>query len=200
VSLIGLSVPVFWLGLLAIIVGTLWLGRFPSAGRLSESLDFSYNGFLLLPSLFAGRWDVLKDALLHLTLPAVTLATIPGALIARVTRSAVVDALEKDFIRTARAKGASESRVLFGHALRAAAVPIATMTGVEFAYLLGGAVLTETVFSWPGVGRYITDSILTRDYPAVQGSLLCLVTMVMLFNLLADALHAWLDPRAKTAS
>jgi ABC-type dipeptide/oligopeptide/nickel transport system permease component len=195
VSLVGLSVPVFWLGLLAILAGTYWLGWFPSMGRLSDLINFPGGGFLLVPSLAAGRWDAFVDATRHLVLPALTLATIPGALIARVTRAAVVQAMEQDFIRTARAKGASEKRVLFRHALRAAAVPVVTMTGVEFAYLLGGAVLTETVFSWPGVGLYITNAILTRDYPAVQGALLCLVTMVMVFNLVVDALHAWLDPR-----
>lgn len=197
VSLIGLSVPVFFLGILAKIVGTIWLGWFRSGGRLDEMIDFDYSGFLIVPAMLAGRWDVLKDALMHLVLPAMTLATIPGALIARVTRTAMVETLEKDFIRTARAKGASEWRVMFRHALRAAAVPIATMAGVNFAYLLGGAVLTETVFAWRGVGRYVTEAILARDYPAVQGSLLCLVALVMAFNLFADALHTWLDPRVR---
>jgi peptide/nickel transport system permease protein len=197
VSLIGLSVPVFFLGILAKIVGTLWLGWFQSGGRLDEMIDFDYRGFLIVPAMLAGRWDVLKDALMHLALPAMTLATIPGALIARVTRTAMVQTLEKEFIRTARAKGASEWRVMFRHALRAAAVPIVTMAGVNFAYLLGGAVLTETVFSLPGVGRYVTEAILARDYPAVQGSLLCLVALVMAFNLFADAMHAWLDPRVR---
>jgi len=168
VSLVGLSVPVFWLGLLAMLLFSLKLGWFPAGER--------------------GGLD-------HLVLPALVLATIPAAFVARVTRTAVLETLGADFIRTARAKGATERAVLYRHALRAALVPIVTMIGVEFAYLLGGAVLTETVFAWPGIGRYIATAVLTRDYPAVQGALLVLVAMVMVVNFAVDVAHHYLDPK-----
>jgi len=168
VSLVGLSVPVFWLGLLAMLFFSLQLGWLPAGRR--------------------DGWD-------HLVLPACVLATIPAAFVARVTRSAVVETLGKDFIRTARAKGASERVVLYRHALRAALVPVVTMLGVEFAYLLGGAVLTETVFAWPGIGRYIATAVLARDYPAIQGALLVLVAMVMMVNFVVDVVHHALEPK-----
>jgi len=126
------------------------------------------------------------------------LAMIPGSFIVRVTRAAVLDTLRQDFIRTARAKGASERVVLYRHALGAALVPVVTMIGVEFAYLLGGAVLTETVFAWPGIGRYVATAVLARDYPAIQGALLVLVAMVMAVNFLVDVAHHALDPKLRT--
>ena len=180
IGLIGLSVPVFWLGLLAILFFSLELGWFPAGDRMS-----------------IGGPAGLLDQLHHLVLPAVVLATIPGAFIVRVTRAAVLDTLGQDFIRTARAKGATERTVLYRHALRAALVPIVTMVGVEFAYLLGGAVLTETVFAWPGIGRYVATAVLARDYPAIQGALLVLVTLVMAVNFLVDLAHHALEPRLR---
>ena len=170
VSLVGLSVPVFWLGLLAMLLFSLKLGWLPAGER--------------------GGLD-------HLVLPALVLATIPAAFIARVTRAAVLETLGADFIRTARAKGATERVVFYRHALRAALVPIVTMIGVEFAYLLGGAVLTETVFSWPGIGRYVATAVLARDYPAIQGALLVLVAMVMTVNFAVDVAHHTLDPKLR---
>lgn len=170
-SLVGLSVPVFWLGLLAMLLFSLQLGWLPAAER--------------------GDWR-------HLVMPACVLATIPAAFVARVTRAAVLDTLGKDFIRTARAKGATERAVLYRHALRAALVPVVTMIGVEFAYLLGGAVLTETVFAWPGIGRYVATAVLARDYPAIQGALLVLVAMVMVMNFAVDILHHALEPKLRT--
>ncbi len=171
VSLLGLSVPVFWLGLLAMLLFSLQLGWLPAGER--------------------GDWR-------NLVMPACVLATIPAAFVARVTRAAVLDTLGQDFIRTARAKGASERAVLYRHALRAALVPVVTMIGVEFAYLLGGAVLTETVFAWPGIGRYVATAVLARDYPAIQGSLLVLVAMVMVMNFAVDLLHHALEPKLRT--
>lgn len=170
-SLVGLSVPIFWLGLLAMLLFSLQLGWLPAGER---------------------------GGLRHLILPAGVLATLPAAFIARVTRAALLETLEKDFIRTARAKGASERVVLYRHALRAALGPVVTMIGVEFAYLLGGAVLTETVFAWPGIGRYIATAVLARDYPAIQGALLVLVAMVMAVNFVVDVLHYALDPKLGT--
>jgi peptide/nickel transport system permease protein/oligopeptide transport system permease protein len=170
-SLLGLSVPVFWLGLLAMLLFSLELGWLPAGER--------------------GDWR-------HLVMPACVLATIPAAFVARISRAAVLAVLGQDFIRTARAKGASERAVLYRHALRAALVPVVTMIGVEFAYLLGGAVLTETVFAWPGIGRYIATAVLARDYPAIQGALLVLVAMVMLMNFVVDFLHHALEPKLRT--
>ena len=171
VSLLGLSVPVFWLGLLAMLLFSLRLGWLPAGER--------------------GDWR-------NLVMPTCVLATIPAAFVARVTRAAVLDTLGQDFIRTARAKGASERAVLYRHALRAALVPVVTMIGVEFAYLLGGAVLTETVFAWPGIGRYVATAVLARDYPAIQGALLVLVAMVMVMNFAVDLLHHALEPKLRT--
>jgi peptide/nickel transport system permease protein len=171
VSLVGLSVPVFWLGLLAMLLFSLKLGWLPSGGR---------------------------DGLQHLVLPSVVLATIPAAFVARVTRAAMLNALSQDFVRTARAKGATERSVLWRHALWVSLPPIVTMIGVEFAYLLGGAVLTETVFAWPGIGRYVATAVLARDYPAIQGALLVLVAMVMIVNLVVDFLHHALEPKLRT--
>jgi ABC-type dipeptide/oligopeptide/nickel transport system permease component len=180
IGLVGLSVPVFWLGLLAILFFSLQLGWFPAGDRASIAGP--------------GGW---LDQLHHLVLPAIVLATIPGSFIMRVTRTTVLDALGQDFIRTARAKGAPEHAVLYRHALRAAMVPVVTMMGVEFSYLLGGAVLTETVFAWPGMGRYIATAVLTRDYPAIQGALLILVVMVMVVNFTVDVTHHILDPKLR---
>jgi peptide/nickel transport system permease protein len=184
VSLLGLSVPVFWLALLAILLFSLKLGWFPAGDRQSVSIT-EYG----LASLL--------DQLHHLALPALVLATIPMAFVARVTRGALLETLRKDFIRTARAKGATDRVVLYHHALRAALVPIVTMIGLEFSYLLGGAVLTETVFAWPGIGRYVATAVLARDYPAIQGALLVLVALVMIFNLVADLMHRLLDPKLR---
>lgn len=170
VSLVGLSVPVFWLGLLAMLVFSFWLGWLPAGGREGWS---------------------------HRILPACVLATIPAAFIARVTRRAVVETLTQDFIRTARAKGVSDRAVLYRHALRAALPPVVAMIGVEFAYLLGGAVLTETVFAWPGMGRYIATAVLSRDYPAIQGALLVLVALVLAVNVAVDLLHHALEPKSR---
>jgi len=170
VSLVGLSVPVFWLGLLAMLLFSLELGWLPAGER--------------------GGLD-------HLVLPALVLATIPAAFVARVTRTAVLEILGQDFIRTAQAKGATDRTVLYRHALRVALVPIVTMIGVEFAYLLGGAVLTETVFAWPGIGRYVATAVLARDYPAIQGALLVLVAMVMVVNFAVDIAHHALDPKLR---
>jgi ABC-type dipeptide/oligopeptide/nickel transport system permease component len=171
ISLLGLSVPVFWLGLLAMLLFSLQLGWLPAGER--------------------GDWR-------HPVMPACVLATIPAAFVARIARAAVLDVLGQDFIRTARAKGVSERAVLYRHALRAALVPVVTMIGVEFAYLLGGAVLTETVFAWPGIGRYIATAVLARDYPAIQGALLVLVAMVMAMNFAVEILHHALEPKLRT--
>ncbi len=196
VSLAGLSTPIFWLGLMASLVFSLWLGWLPSSGRLDDQFNVeAVTGFLVLDALGRGDFGALTNAVWHLILPAAVLATVPAAYLARITRSAVADAMEMEFVRAARAKGASEAAVVWRHALRAAGGPIATMGNVQLSYLIGGAVLTETVFSWPGLGRYLTEAILSRDYPAVQGALIVVVACVVVLNFVGDLIHARLEPR-----
>ena len=194
-ALIGVSIPVYWLGLLLLLA----FGKaLATAGNLSPSLSVpSTTGFLLLDTLIAGDMHAFADALRHLVLPAAALSTIPLALIARITRSSMLDVLESDYVRTARAKGLSPDVVVMRHALRNALIPIVTLAGLEFGYLLGGAVLTETVFRWPGMGTYIVDSLENRDYMAIQGAVLTLAATFVLVNLLVDILYAFIDPRIR---
>jgi peptide/nickel transport system permease protein len=153
------------------------------------------TGFLLLDTLLAGDWDAFSDVLRHLILPATALGTIPMAIIARMTRSSMLEVMRSDYIRTARAKGLSEFWVIYKHALKNAFIPILTVAGLQLGMLLGGAVLTETIFSWPGVGRYIYDAISARNYPVIQSGILVLATIFVLINLIVDLLYAWIDPR-----
>ncbi|MBI4616197.1 MAG: ABC transporter permease [Planctomycetes bacterium] len=195
VALLGVSVPVFWLGLLLLIA----FGEvFAVGGAISPEYSIpDRTGFLLLDTLFAGEFGAFLDVLRHLALPATALATIPLAMIARITRGSMLEVLGSDYVRTARAKGLAEERVVMKHAFKNAALPIVTLGGLEFGYLLGGAVLTESVFAWPGMGRYILDSIAARDYLAVSGALLVLAAIFVLVNLAVDLLYAWLDPRIR---
>ncbi len=169
-SLIGVSMPVFWFGLLAILYFSVQLGWFPVAGR----------------GTFA-----------HLVLPAVTLGVSSMAIITRMTRSAMLEVMSQDFIRTARSKGLKQSLVINKHALRNALIPVVTIGGLEFGTLMAGAVLTETVFSWPGIGRLLVDSILARDYPVVQGAVLLIAISFILINLLVDLVYGLIDPRIR---
>lgn len=201
VSLIGLSTPIFWLGLLAILIFALWLQWLPAGDRLDGTIPLvRVTGFVHLDALRERNWAAFVSATQHLLLPALVLAAVPAAFLARITRAAVSDALDQEFIRTARAKGLAPRAVLWRHALRAAAGPIATMGNVQLSYLIGGAVLTETVFSWPGLGRYLTGAILDRDYPAVQGALLLVVAAVVVLNLLGDIFQARLEPWLREVS
>ncbi|MFO0945908.1 MAG: ABC transporter permease [Planctomycetota bacterium] len=152
---------------------------------------------MLLDALLAGRWDIFQMALRHLVLPAVTLATVPLAIIARVTRSSVVEVLHADFIRTARAKGVGRARLLMRHALPAAMVPILGLLGIQLATLLAGAVLTESVFNWPGLGRYVTEATTRKDYNALQGAVLLLSGVFVFVNFCTDLLCGWFDPRIR---
>jgi len=177
-SLFGASMPVFWLGIVLMVVFSLWLGWLPASGMWAP-----YGG------------GDLRDLLVHLALPAVTLAAASVTIIARLTRSTMLEILSQDYIRTARAKGLVEQRVVFRHGLKNALVPIVTVVGVQAGYLLGGAVLTETVFAWPGVGLLMVQGILARDFPLVQGCVLVIALTFVLINLAVDLLYAWLDPR-----
>ncbi len=198
-ALVGISVPVFWLGLLLILA---FGGRapFPSGGRLDLSVFHSFEpttGFYLIDSLLQGNVSLFFDVLMHLALPAVALATIPLAVISRMTRSSLLETMGQDFIRTARAKGLPEHRVVLKHALRASLISILTVLALQFGTLLAGAVLTETVFTWPGLGTYVVDAVNNRDYTAVQGGVLVIATVFVLANLVADLSYALADPRVR---
>ena len=180
VSLFGASMPVFWLGIVLMVVFSLWLGWLPASGMWAP-----YGG------------GDFRDLVLHLVLPAVTLAAASLTIIARLTRSTMLEVLGQDYIRTARAKGLVEGRVVVRHGLKNALIPIVTVVGVQAGYLLGGAVLTETVFAWPGVGTLMVQGILARDFPLVQGCVLVVALGFVLVNLAVDLLYAYLDPRIR---
>jgi peptide/nickel transport system permease protein len=179
-SVFGASMPVFWLGILLMVIFSLWLGWLPASGMYAP-----YGG------------GGLTDLLAHLVLPAVTLAAASVTIIARLTRATMLEMLGQDYVRTARAKGLGERPVVWRHALKNALIPIVTVVGVQAGYLLGGAVLTETVFAWPGVGTLVVQGILARDIPLVQGGVLVIALSFVLVNLAVDTLYAWLDPRIK---
>jgi len=197
-SLIGVSMPVYWLGLLLVYLFAVNLRWLPPSGRISVHAGLSFEpitGFYLFDTLIQGDFAAFQDVLAHLALPALTLSTIPLAILARITRSAMLEVLSQDYIRTARAKGLLELRVIFKHALKNAMLPVITIIGLEFGTLLGGAILTETIFAWPGIGKWIYEGILTRDYPVVQGGVIFVATAFVLINLLVDLSYALLDPR-----
>lgn len=193
-SLLGVSVPVFFLGICL-------MSAFPSlpTGRRLP-IGMGYQGttqFIVLESLARGQWDVLESALAHLLLPALALSSIPAALVARVTRAAMIDVLAADYVRTARAKGGSNSRVVFRHALPNAAIPVANIAALQTGQLLSGAVLTESVFNWPGLGRHLVQAVQESDYSVVQGGVLLVAAVFVLINLSADAMYVLLDPRVR---
>ncbi len=197
-SLLGVSVPIFWLGLMLILVLALYLGVFPVSGRLSAHLfPARITGLYLADSLVTGDFRAFGDALWHLALPALTLGTVPAAVIARMTRSSLLEVLGEDYVRTAWAKGLSERAVVLRHVLRNAFIPVLTVISLEFGYLLGGAVITETIFAWPGIGRWLLLAVHARDFRAIQGGVLLIASTFVLINLIADVLYAWLDPRIK---
>ena len=198
VALTGVSMPVFWLALVLVVVFTVRLDWLPFPGRVGGDVAFtSYTGLYLLDTLitlnFAAFWDVLR----HLILPAVALGTIPMAVITRMTRSSMLEVMNEDYVRTARAKGVVPRRVVFRHALRNAMLPTITVIGLQFGLLMGGAILTETIFGWPGVGQIALESVNRRDYAMIQGVVLYGATFFVLVNLLVDVLYAVLDPRVR---
>ncbi|MFT5365253.1 MAG: peptide/nickel transport system permease protein [Candidatus Latescibacterota bacterium] len=198
VSLAGVSLPIFWLGLMMIMVFSVWLGLFPVSGRLSSHVFVtSVTGLYLVDSLLAGDLFAFGDALWHLVLPGITLGTVPAAVIVRMTRSSLLEVLREDYVRTAWAKGLSERVVVLRHALRNAFIPILTVISLQFGYLLGGAVMTESIFAWPGLGRWLINAVYARDFPAIQGGVLLVAATFVIVNLVADLLYVWLDPRIK---
>ncbi|MGR3432957.1 MULTISPECIES: ABC transporter permease subunit [Roseobacteraceae] len=197
-ALVGYSMPIFWWGLLMIILFSGTLGWTPVSGRISLMYYFpQVTGFMLIDSLLSGQAGAFRSAVLHLILPSVVLATIPTAVIARQSRSAMLEVLSEDFVRTARAKGLGPAMVVGRHALRNALIPVVTVIGLQVGSLMAGAILTETIFSWPGIGKWIVDSISKRDYPVVQGGLLVIAVVVMIVNLIVDLLYAVINPRIR---
>jgi dipeptide transport system permease protein len=198
VALVGYSMPIFWWGLLLIIFFSNYLQLTPVSGRISLLFFFPpVTGFMLIDSLLSGQKGAFASAASHLVLPTIVLATIPLAVIARQTRSAMLEVLGEDYVRTARAKGLPTRRVVGLHALRNALIPVITTIGLQVGVLLAGAILTETIFSWPGIGKWMLDSISRRDYPVVQGGLLLIAGLVMAVNLIVDLLYGLVNPRIR---
>jgi len=197
-SVTGASMPIFWWGLMMILVFSVGLGWTPVSGRISDQFYVEpWSGFLLIDSWFSDDAGAVRSALSHLILPTIVLGTIPLATVARMTRSAMLEVLGEDYIRTARAKGLSGVRVVVVHALRNALIPVVTVIGLQVGTLLGGAILTETIFSWPGVGHWLIESIQRRDYPVLQGGTLLVASLVMLVNLGVDLTYGFLNPRIR---
>ncbi|MBD2104042.1 ABC transporter permease subunit [Leptolyngbya sp. FACHB-261] len=197
-ALIGVSMPVFWLGLLEQWLFAQTLGWLPSSGRTNPRYPVeSITGFYLIDTLVQGQFWQFGDVVAHLVLPGIALGTIPMAIIARMTRSSMLEVLKLDYVRTARAKGLPPFKVIYLHALKNAFIPVWTVIGLQFGFLLGGAVLTETVFGWPGVGRYIYDAISFRDFPVIQSGVLVLAIIFVVVNLLVDLFYAFIDPRIR---
>ncbi len=198
-SLVGLSMPVFWLGLLLLLVFYYWLGWLPGPGQLDIYISRPprVTGFILVDSALAGRWDAFGNALRHLILPALVLSSFTLVGIARITRASLLEVLRQEYVKTARAKGLPERRVLLKHALKNAFLPIVTVIGLYYGSLLEGAVLTETIFAWPGLGRYATGAILSQDFPAIMGVTLLIALIFALVNLVVDLIYAALNPKIR---
>jgi peptide/nickel transport system permease protein len=197
-SLLGVSMPIFWLGLVFMMIFSAWLGWLPFSQRADILVTTPHvTGLMLIDTLLAGDLWSFQDAVAHLVLPAVTLSTVPMAIIARMTRGAMVEVLSSDYIRMARAKGLSEWAVNGRHALKNAAIPIVTITGLQFGMLLSGAILTETIFAWPGIGSWLKDAIFNRDYPVLQGGVLFVAMVFVVVNLLVDLSYALINPRIR---
>lgn len=202
-ALLGVSIPIFVLGLILIYIFGVALGVLPFVGRLTslpaELGIQKVTGVYTLDSILSGSWNGLGEALSHLILPAITLMTVPLATTARITRSAMLEVLNQDYIRTARAKGLAEGSVIYTHALRNALLPIITIIGLQLGSLLSGAVLTETIYSWPGIGKWLFDSIVARDYPIVQSVTLIIALIYIIVNFLVDVLYVVADPRVRVS-
>lgn len=197
-SVTGASMPIFWWGLMMILVFSVGLGWTPVSSRISEQFYVEpWTGFLLIDAWFSDDAGAVRSALSHLILPTIVLGTIPLATVARMTRSSMLEVLGEDYIRTARAKGLSAFRVVVVHALRNALIPVVTVIGLQVGTLLAGAILTETVFSWPGIGHWLVESIQRRDYPVLQGGALLTASLVMLVNLGVDLTYGFLNPRIR---
>jgi dipeptide transport system permease protein len=198
VSLTGYSMPIFWWALLLILFFSVILHWTPVSGRISAMFWVEpVSGFMLIDSLLSDEEGAFKSAVRHLILPSIALGTIPMAVIARMTRSSMLEVLNEDYIRTARAKGLAPWRIVWLHALRNALIPVITVIGLAVGILFAGAILTETIFAWPGVGKWLVESVRRRDYPALQGGVLLVATVVMGVNLIVDILYGVINPRIR---
>ena len=196
-SLTGYSMPIFWWGLILILYVSTPLGL-PASGRLPSEYWIETNtGFMLIDTWQSGEPGAFLAAIKSLILPAVVLGTIPLAVITRITRSSMLEVLSEDYIRTAKAKGLNTTRIVFVHALRNALIPVVTVVGLIVGQLLSGAVLTENIFSWPGIGKWVIEAINARDYPVLQGSVLIIATIIILVNLLVDLIYGVVNPRIR---
>jgi peptide/nickel transport system permease protein len=199
-SLLGISIPIFFLAILLKYLFAVKLGLLPTVGRISVLIDLEHpTNFYVLDAIIAGDLEALWDVLKHLILPAVALGSIPLAIIARITRAAVLDVQNEDYVRTARAKGLSPRIVDVRHVFRNAMLPITTIIGLQTGLLLSGAVLTETVFAWPGMGTWLVDAIETRNYPVLQGGILFVALVFVLVNLLVDISYGLINPRIRVS-
>jgi len=199
-NMASFSIPVFWIGLMFIMVFAVQLRWLPVGGRLdplTQAFFQPITGFYLLDALLRGEWSVFLDALRHLALPAFTLGLVTSGLIGRMTRASMLAVLDREYITVARSKGLCERVVVLRHALRNALIPIVTVVGLQVALLMAGAILTETVFSWPGIARYLLDGIEARDFPAIQGTVVFIAIFISAVNLIVDLLYSRLDPRVR---
>ena len=198
-SLIGYSMPIFWWGLVLILIFSVKLGLTPVSGRISFLYEITpHTGLMLIDTLFSEEgFAAWKSAFNSLILPAIAMGTIPLAVIARMTRSSMLEVLGEDYIRTAKAKGLSYYRIVLEHALRNALIPIVTVIGLMFGSIITGAILTETIFSWPGIGKWMVGAINSRDYPVIQGGVLIIATMIVFINFLVDVVYAIVNPRMR---
>lgn len=199
ISILGLSVPAFWLALLAQILFYQRLSWLPFGGRISDGvpLPTMVTGFLTIDSLLAGKWETFRDVIAHLILPAIILALEPMAVLARIQRTSLLDVMREQYILAARAKGLNERAVIFRHGLLNALLPVVTMIGLQIGYLLGGSILVESVFAWPGIGRYSARAIVSADYNGVMGVTLTIAAIYMVSNFLTDMVYTRLDPRIR---
>ncbi len=198
VSLIGISIPIFFLGLILKYIFAVRLGWLPSVGQIDVTKNVKHpTNFYVLDAIITHDWGTLVDALKHLVLPAIALGTIPLAIVARITRAAVLDVQNEDYVRTARSKGLSPRIVDRRHVFRNALLPVSTVIGLQTGLLLSGAILTETIFAWPGVGSWLADAISARDYPVLQTGILFLATIFVLVNLIVDISYAIINPRIR---
>lgn len=203
-SLIGYSMPIFWWGMLLVLLFSLTLGWTPVAGRIDFQYDIEpYTRFMLIDTLLHHKqygFDAFFDALHHLVLPAITLSTIPMAIIARMTRSSLLAVLKSEYIRTARSKGISKHRIIWVHGLRNALQPILTISGVQISIIMSGVIVTEYIFAWPGIGKWLLEAVSRRDFASIQGGVLALSIIVIAFNLALDFLSIYLNPRLRKPS
>jgi peptide/nickel transport system permease protein len=197
-SLLGISIPIFFLAILLKYIFAVQLGWLPTVGRLSVLIDLEHpTNFYVLDAILTRNWEALWDAIKHLILPAIALGTIPLAIIARITRAAVLDVQNEDYVRTARAKGVHPRAVDTRHVLRNALLPVSTIIGLQVGLLLSGAVLTETVFAWPGMGTWLVQAIEDRNFPVLQGGILFLALVFVLVNLIVDISYGFINPRIR---